>query len=312
MRVLVVCSKNSGKIAPFVTEQVDALNKLGVVTDYFTIEQKGWKGYLNSRKDLIKKITQFEPDLIHAHFGLSGLLANLQRKIPVITTYHGSDINNDKVFRFSKLAMHLSKYNIFVSQKNIDKAQVSKNFALIPCGVDTNVFYPKDKTECRKALNLDVDKKYILFAGAFENKVKNSVLAFEAVKILSVNHQIELLELKGYTREKVVLLMNAVDCCLMTSHTEGSPQFIKETMACNCPIVSTDVGDVKLNLQGLDGCFVGKTYESKEFAMLLAKVLSLNKRTNGRERILKLGLDNKTVVKCLMEIYKQAKGANTL
>lgn len=154
MKILIVCSKNSGNIAPFISEQVNALNKNGVETDYFTIEQKGLVGYLKSRRALLKKIEAFHPEIIHAHYGLSGLLANLQRKIPVVTTYPGSDINNDKAFLFSRRSIRLSKHNIFVSQKNIEKANVKDKYSLIPCGVDTNLFFPKEKMEYRKQFKL--------------------------------------------------------------------------------------------------------------------------------------------------------------
>lgn len=302
MKILIVCSKNSGNIAPFIIDQVDALNKSGIITDYFTIEQKGLLGYLKSKVALTRKIEEFCPQIIHAHYGLSGLLANMQRKIPVVTTYHGSDINNDKAFLFSRKSIRLSKHNIFVSQKNIEKANVKDKYSLIPCGVDTNLFSPKEKTECRKQLNLASDKKYVLFAGAFNNTVKNAPLARSATDKLN---NVQLLELKGYSRQEVVLLMNAVDVCLMTSFTEGSPQFIKEAMACNCPIVSVDVGDVKEVIRDTEGCFVGETCDVNEIAENLRLALQFGKRTNGRERIKKLGLDSETISTKIINIYNQ-------
>lgn len=304
MKILIACSKNSGRIAPFITEQVNALSEHGVKTDYFTIEQKGWKGYLKSRASLLKKIKEFQPDIIHAHYGLSGLLANTQRKIPVITTYHGSDINNNTVFRFSKLSIILSAHNIFVSQKNIAKAGVKKYFSLIPCGVNTSLFYPQDKKECRAKLNLDIAKKYVLFAGAFDNSVKNPSLAKSAVSKLN---NVELLELKGYSREEIVQLINAVDVCLMTSHSEGSPQFIKEAMACGCPIVSVNVGDVEEVIKNTADCYVSDKYDADEIADKLKIVLKSNRKTNGRERVIELGLDAENTLERIIEIYNHLK-----
>ena len=126
MKILIVCSQNSGKIAPFIIDQVDALMKSEVECDYYTVKGKGILGYLKNRKGLTAKINSFQPEIIHAHYGLSGLLANLQRKIPVVTTYHGSDINISKIFIFSKICMFLSQYNIFVSEKNLNKAHLKK------------------------------------------------------------------------------------------------------------------------------------------------------------------------------------------
>lgn len=302
MKVLIVCSANSGRIAPFIIDQAEALEREGVVADFFTIEGRGIKGYLTHLRLLKMKMRIFQPDLLHAHYGLSGLLANLQRKVPVITTYHGSDINNDKVFRFSKLAIRFSAYNIFVSEKNLCKASKSTNkAALIPCGVDTDFFKPVDKWQARKKLNLCVDKKYILFSGAFSNTVKNPKLAIQAVSQLN---NVELLELKGYSRDQVALFMNAVDAVLMTSFTEGSPQFIKEAMACNCPVVSVPVGDVSEIISGIDGCYL-TSYNPVDVSEKLNLVINIDTKTNGRIRIIERGLDAETIAKKIVSIYRK-------
>ena len=299
MKILIVCSRNSGKIAPFIQEQGDALSQLGVEIAYFPIEGKGLCGYLKNKKRLLSKINEFMPDLIHAHYGLSGLLANLQRKIPVITTYHGSDINNTKILPLSRLNMILSVHNIFVSEKNRLKSNQTRNQSLIPCGVDTNFFKPQDKA--RKIFDLNEDKKYILFAGAFANSVKNSALAKSAVSLLN---DVCLIELQGYSREEVALLINAVDVVLLTSFTEGSPQIIKEAMACNCPIVSVPVGDIENVISGTAGCFIS-TYKPTDIADKLKQALEYGKRTEGRERILSLGLDREAVAKQILSVYKK-------
>ena len=301
MKILIVCSRNSGKIAPFIQEQGDALSQLGVEIAYFPIEGKGLCGYLKNKKRLLSKINEFMPDLIHAHYGLSGLLANLQRKIQVITTYHGSDINNTKIFPLSRLNMILSVHNIFVSEKNRLKSNQTRNQSLIPCGVDINLFKSRDKAKARKILDLNEDKKYILFAGAFANSVKNSALAKSAVSLLN---DVCLIELQGYSREEVALLINAVDVVLLTSFTEGSPQIIKEAMACNCPIVSVPVGDIENVISGTAGCFIS-TYKPTDIADKLKQALEYGKRTEGRERILSLGLDREAVAKQILSVYKK-------
>lgn len=299
MKLLIVCSKNSGKVTPFIMEQADSLAKAGLEIDFYSVEGRKITGYLRNLKSLKNKINEFKPDIIHAHYGLSGLLANLQRRVQVVTTYHGSDINNSNVFPFSRMCMILSAHNIFVSDKNRLKSGLNNKQSLIPCGVDIGLFKPKDKIEARKVLGLDGDKKYILFAGAFDNKVKNAGLAQEAVSLVS---DVTLLELKGYTRNEVVLLMNAVDCVLMTSFTEGSPQFIKEAMACNCPVVSVPAGDVPVVINQIEGCFL-TTYEQEDVAVKIKMALEFNSRTKGRERIIEMKLDLETVAQRIIEVY---------
>ena len=298
-KILVVCSENSGRIAPFIEEQVNALKKIGLQMEIFGVKGKGIRGYLKNWKLLLQHINEFQPDIIHAHYGLSGLLANLQRKVPVVTTYHGSDINDKRIFRISKLTIRLSEHNIFVSQKNVDKAKLKKKFSLISCGVDTSVFYPQNQEACRREMKLSKEKKYILFAGAFDNQVKNASLALNVVSTLK---NTELIELKDYTRENVACLMNAVNACLMTSHSEGSPQFIKEAMACNCPVVSVDVGDVIELLEGVKHCYLAK-YDIQDISEKLNLLFENGERTNGKEKISNMHLDSTSVARRILEVY---------
>lgn len=301
MKVLIVASNNRHKsFAPFIVEQADALKELGHNIDYFGIVGKGISGYIKNRKLLKKKIAEFKPDIIHAHYGLSGLLANMQRSVPVVTTYHGSDINEAKALWFSKLSIALSKFNIFVSQKTVDIAGVKSKYSLIPCGIDTHNFVEETKEQARKNLGWNMDGKIILFAGAFDNKVKNYPLAKESVALLE---NVDLKELKGYSRKQISDAFYAADSLLMTSFTEGSPQVVKEAMFCGCPIVSVDVGDVSEVIDGVDGCFV-TTRLPQDIADALRKAIAYKDRTAGREKILKLGLTNEQVVDKLIKIYE--------
>ena len=304
MRILVVASFNKGSFAPFIVEQVEALKKLGCIVDFFGLQGKGLQGYLRNLPLLKQKIKAFCPDIIHAHYGLSGLFANLQRRVPVVTTYHGSDINDKKVLPFSKMAMCLSAWNVFVSRKTLEIAKPKKKYLLLPCGIDLSVLQLAEKAEARRKMNLQVDRKYILFAGAFDIEVKNAPLAIDVVAYLREG-QAELLELKGYTREEVTLLMCAADAFLMTSLMEGSPQVIKEAMACGCPIVSVDVGDVRERVEGVEGCYVSDSRNSNDLANLLVKAFAFEGKTEGRKKIVADGLDNRQVAKQLFEIYEK-------
>lgn len=299
LKVLIVCSVNSGLVAPFIKEQVEQLKVLGVETEYFYIKKKGIIGYLSELKKILKKAHTFQADIIHAHYGLSGLLANLQFTIPVVTTYHGSDINNSRVFPFSLLSSILSSHNIFVSEKNLKKTRARSKSTLLPCGINIDLFQQKDRVLTRLELNLEIHVKYVLFAGAFDNKVKNGSLAQAAIELLP---NVKLIELKGYSREMVSLLMNAVDAVLMTSFTEGSPQFIKEAMACNCPIVSVPVGDVPEMITDLNGCYLA-AYDAIDIACKIQLVLNDGIRSEGRRKIIKLGLDAETVAQKVLQVY---------
>lgn len=321
MKVLVVCSYKSyvsDGIAPFIKEQVETLRALkigdaGLEVEYYLLHGKGVFGYLKEIPTLRKKMREFKPDVIHAHFGLCGLLANIAtRRVPVVVTYHGSDINDSHVYKFSKYAIRLSAWNIFVSRKNMEYAGFSngKKCSLISCGVDDTLFVPMEKGECRRKLQefgkwKEVEgKKYVLFTKQFFNIAKDYPLAKAAIERLD---NVELLEFIGYTREESVLLINAVDALLMTSKTEGSPQVIKEAMACGCPIVSVDVGDVKERINCIDGCYVAQTREPEELAKLLRKAFAFEGKTNGREVLTTQNLSNQLIAKQLIEIYQRVK-----
>lgn len=297
MKVLIVASYTKGYFAPFILEQVQAIRLCGATVDFFAVTGKGLKGYIKALPQLKRKIEEFAPDIIHAHYGLSGLLANLQRRIPVVTTYHGSDINEKSVLPFSKLAMRLSKHNIFVSQKNVELAGARKKYSLIPCGINLPETYGKG--EARSAMGLRPDRKYVLFAGAFDNRVKNYPLARAAMTLLP---DAELLELKGYGRREVNMLMCASDAILMTSLTEGSPQVIKEALACGLPVVSVNAGDVAELTAGVEGCHVCDR-EPSALAKALEKAVEFG-RTEGMKRILERGLTNDLVAQQILGIYK--------
>lgn len=299
VKVLVVCSGNHTNVAPFIVEQVNALNQLGIESKYFFIKGKGVLGYIGNLKEYYIEIRNFNPDVIHAHYGLSGLFANLQLNVPVVTTYHGSDINEKKNRFFSRFAMAFSRKNIFVSKKLFEIAGSPKRSEIIPCGVNMDLFKPLDKLVCRQKLGIDFKEKLVLFSGSFDNHVKNHPLAR---KIIDKIEGAKLIQLKGLSREEVVLWMNAVDCCLLTSFTEGSPQFIKEAMACNCPIVTVNVGDVDERLVGVDNSVVVESNQNKLFEALNYVFISTN-RSNGREKLINDELSLTKIAERLMKFY---------
>ena len=302
MKILIVCSHRyyapyTDYVAPFIYEQMQGLKKLGCDFRICFVKGGGLKSYWHAWKNLRKMIDEYKPNLVHAHYGLCCMIANLQRRVPVVSTYHGSDINNSKTRWISKIAIRLSQRNIFVSERLMSLIKRPKRAIVIPCSVDTTTFYPMDKLECRKQLGMDLEKKYILFSKEFADTVKNYPLAKQAVE--KYNPQAELLEFYGYAREQVSLLYNAVDLGLMTSFTEGSPQFVKEAVACGCPVVSTDVGDVREVIDGVSNCYLS-TYEVDDVVNGMQKALAVGhlQKTHIPERY-----TAEYIAKTIFELY---------
>ncbi len=300
MHILIVCSGNHDNLSPFIREQVESIERNGVLVSYFFIKGKGFFGYLNNYRTYKKSLDEIKPDIVHAHFGLSGLFACLNFRIPVVITFHGSDVTNKLNRLFSLGAFILSKRSIFVSQ-TLSKLLFQKNATIIPCGVDINTFKPQDKVEAKLKMGFDSNKNFILFTSNFDNKIKNYPLAKASVDMIG-NDDTVLVELNGYNRDDVCTLLNAVDCLLMTSDSEGSPQVIKEALACNCPIISTKVGDVPNLLLGIDGCYVVDR-EPSIIANRLQQVLSNNYRIKGRDKILEQQLDLMSISIKIQHVY---------
>ncbi len=306
MNVLIVCSGNHSdfsfeKHQAFIYDQVNAIKGINkeIHFETFFVKGKGLKGYLKNLKLIKERITNTSFDLIHAHNSVVGLFCVIQRRLPVVVTFHGSDINLPKLNLISSLTSIFANQLIFVSEhlkKKIHVKRKTKSF-VIPCGVDLDIF---NSTEFRPHLN-----NKILFTSSFSVYVKNADLAKKSISMVDEN--MKLIELKNKSRNEVNKLLNNVDLLLLTSFSEGSPQIIKEAMACNCPIVSTDVGDVKDVIGTTEGCYIC-SFEPEDVAEKIKLALEFAKtkgRTKGRQRIIELELDNKTIAKKIVEVYKK-------
>jgi glycosyltransferase involved in cell wall biosynthesis len=104
--------------------------------------------------------------------------------------------------------------------------------------------------------------------------------------------------------ELVVDYLNAADVLVQTSFAEGSPNVIKEAMACNCPIVATPVGDVQEIIGDTEGCYLC-SFDPIDLKYKIEKVLRAGKRTSGRDRILRIGLDMETITNRLLNLYNE-------
>ena len=291
-------------LLPFIIEQGEAIRRCGVEVDYFAVRGNGLLSYFTQRKYLMRKINEFQPDLIHAHYGLSGITAVLQSKVPVVTTFHNGETLSFSSNLLSSLFSLRTKFMVYVAQHIYDLAYLKrkKNYVILPCGVDLHECIITEKEVARKELNFSPDKKYILFGGAFANLRKNYPLLKEGIDLLN-RDDIEVLEMKGLSRLQISKILSACDLFALPTKSEGSPQALKEAMACNCPIVATDVADIKHLLGDLEGHYIC-SFDPKNVAEKVEQALSFNGRTKGRERIIELGLTNDLVAKKLVEIYE--------
>jgi glycosyltransferase involved in cell wall biosynthesis len=290
----------------FVKNQIDSLGKKGI--DYQLVcLGRNFGGY---RKTISLKNEAKWADIIHAHFGHVGSLGLIWKYIehkPIIVSYCGSDILgalNTKERFLAEVNAFLSKYVdcAIVRSAGLAKKVRTKSVEIIPCGIDTSLFQEIDKSEARKAIKLgDYTGKLILFLGQKNNRVKNFSLFKKALEYLDFEFRHLLLENIPYA--EVPYYMNAADVCVLTSLYEGSPNVIKEAMACNRPIVSVGVGDVKEMLCDIDGCFV-VTSDPNQIAKGIKLAVGFS-RTNARKKIFDSGLDLDATADKIIKVYKE-------
>ncbi|PYU58347.1 MAG: hypothetical protein DMG55_17100 [Acidobacteria bacterium] len=174
---------------------------------------------------------------------------------------------------------------------------------IIPHEIDLEVFRPAEKEKARAALGLDPRKKYLLFAANPKIPVKRFPLAKAvADELQKQDSSIELLAIYKEPQDRLALFMSACDALIFTSYQEGSPNVVKQAMACNLPIVSTDVGDVRDVIGATKGCYVCKP-DVREFADCLVDVLRRRERTHGRENV--RHLSGPAVAQRVIEVYEQ-------
>lgn len=311
MNVLFVSSGNSRyDIVPFVKSQGESLMKEGIKLDYFTIKGKGINGYLKNIKPLRQYLKENKYDIVHAHYGLVGLLCFLTfTRIPIILSVMGDDAYgcfNQKGKRaissyygmfLTQIALIFAKQIIVKSENILKMIPYKKKCHIIPNGVNFDVFKP----------NITETKKHsLLFLADPIDPRKNISLVKKAMEFIN-EKGLKLNNPYPIDHSQFPDYLNNSSVFVLTSFEEGSPNVIKEAMACNIPIVSTDVGDVREVIGNTEGCYI-TTFIPENVAnkLQLALEFSLKKgRTKGRERIIELGLDSETIAHRIIEVYKK-------
>ena len=243
----------------FVRDLVEDTRGLGIDVDVLAFDgrERKW-AYAEAGLMLRRIIRRRHFDLIHAHYGLTGVVALGQRRIPTVVTFHGSDTGNPHVKWQGWLSWFVARLTrpIFVSTDGARRLGCP-NAAVIPAGVDLELFRWRPAAEARRSLGWPERGRFVLLPGARANRTKGAPLFDDVVRELRRRvADVTPVSLEGFSRKEVADVMNAVDVTLMTSDFEGSPVSVKESLASGTPVVSVPVGDLRELLEGLSGCAV--------------------------------------------------------
>lgn len=321
MRVLVVTNMYPTETSPwsgtFVRQQVESLQGSGVDVDLLFLDRlrDGRGVYRGLARRVLRRAVETRADVVHVMYGgvMAESVARARLRVPVVVSYCGSDLLGDpeakRVRRISSgLGVLASRRaarraaGVIVKSENLRRALPPldpRRVWLIPNGVDLQRFRPRDGEACRRELGWDPQTRHVLFPSRPENRVKRFTLAREAVERLTrAGRPVRLHVLDRVSHDRVSIYLNASDCLLMTSEHEGSPNIVKEALACNRPVVSVDVGDIRERIEGVPGCSIAAG-RAEDLAAALEAAFALGRSSAnangspeiGRDRMRALSLD---------------------
>ena len=274
-------AENPGN-TPQIRDQIHALRARGVEVDLMYIDRyRGKRSYAQASWQIfLSSFQQRRYHLIHAYYGHSGLVGRLQIKYPLVVTFLGSDLLHRRDGVIGKAIARVAD-GVIVQTEEMKRLARRDDACIIPFGVNLELFKPIPMDAARRELGLDPDDKLVLFPWDPARIVKRFDLVQEAVRIVAKRvDRVRLVAVSDQPHEEVAKYMNACDVMVLASYHEGSPMAVREAMACNLPIVSVDVGDVRQIIGGTEGCYLC-THEPTDIAEKLNLALGRNLRISG-------------------------------
>jgi teichuronic acid biosynthesis glycosyltransferase TuaC len=318
LRVLMITSEwasDPGHTAHFIARQVRFLRAAGVDVDVFSF--RGGRRplrYLAAWARLRRRLVGQRYDLVHAQFGQSGLLA-LPKRLPLVVTFRGDDLfgilgKGGRPTAAGRLLQWLSRRvarradaAILVSAHLKQYLSPTVAVHIVPSGLDLDLFRCIPRDEARRHLGWPPDGRRIMFVGDPADPRKRYDLARRAVEVLNRTVAAELVIGWRVPHDQMPFYMNACDALVFTSREEGSPNAVKEALACDLPVVSVAVADVPLRLDGIPGCEVCADDAPDTIAAALERTLRRDARSGGRGREAACQLDERLLTGRVVDIY---------
>ena len=275
---------------PSIGIQQRLLMKKGAEFDVISIQTGNPFAYMKAAvRFLMMNLRKPKYDLVHAYYGLSAYIAILQKRMPVVATYLGSDLLREGASKDRDTIVGLlaakSADAVIVMTEEMKIASGREDAHVIPFGVDLDRLPLLDREDARNTLGLPLDKKLVLFPWHPARLVKRFDIVEQAMQLVKTSvPESELVVVYDKPHATMAEYYNACDVCVLASDHEGSPVAIREALACNLPIVSVDVGDVGELIDGLENCYLVQRNPT-DMAEMLAAVLTSGRRCDGRERM---------------------------
>jgi glycosyltransferase involved in cell wall biosynthesis len=320
LRVLTVTSAwptpETPRTTIFLKRQVEFLRAAGVDVDVFSFDgqRQPWR-YLVACLRLHARLAKGRYDLVHAQFGQNALLA-FPKRLPLVVTFRGSDLHgivgaDGRVTLAGRILQRISRLVARHADAVVVVAEHMKSLlpsgieaTVIPSGLDLDHVRPHPRDVARRQLGLPLDDRLVLFAANPAVPRKRHALAKQAVDRVAQSLPVELIVAWGVPHADMPLYMSACDALVLTSVHEGSPNVVKEALACNLPVVSVPTGDVPERLQGVEGCELCPDDRVQTLAAALERVLRRAQRINGRPSV--AHLDERVLASRMIGIYRRA------
>jgi teichuronic acid biosynthesis glycosyltransferase TuaC len=284
LRVLLATNRFPSPAAPFSGTFVPpfrrALEALGAEVEWVIVQrhERGPLVYLEAPRALQESARRFQPDVVHVLWGgaLALITVKAIRRIPVVVTFGGGDLDGSYIARSESIVEHLSRFLAAASSRYAARrashivlvsrtlrrelpVKLSAPCSIAPAALDPKLFAPMEQASCRRRLGWEPQLKHVLFLSSSLRPEKRFELAERATSILKARgYELRLHELRSVPHAEVPIWMNAADVALLTSRSEGSSRALREALACGRPTVSVAVGDAGEWLTALEGCRIAR------------------------------------------------------
>lgn len=310
----------------FVKSQAGSLRQAGWKVFLSIVDDRtSLRGIMRNLRRIRGEVARSKPGLIHAQYGsVTAALAYCAKgSVPLVVSFCGDDLLGtpnpgfqsrirERCARAIGLLAAYGATTIIVKSTNLLNAlpiRLRRKATVLPNGVDMGWFRPMDKLQARAKLGWPIGERVVLFnASSHTEKIrKNISLARKSVDVLSRSvPDVTLRKICNVSPDEVRWMLNAADCLLVTSLHEGSPNIVKEAMACDLPVVSVPCGDVS---ERLEGTHPGEVcpYDAVSLADAIKDVFKAGCRSNGLEQLVAQGLSATAVAERLSKLYSSVQ-----